>query len=99
LTCEKAIVSSKSKANHSSGAPRWTYALAAIVGALGLLWTIASTFIAKPEASRPMAASVPGVSVSGQGSVGVGAMSGGTITMGNPPKAENAVTPAAAASR
>ena len=31
-----------------SGAPRWTYALGAIVGAAALLWGIVSYFIPKP---------------------------------------------------
>ena len=31
-----------------SGAPRWTYAVGAIVGAAALLWGIVSYFIPKP---------------------------------------------------
>ena len=65
----------------SSGPPRWTYAVAAIVGAAGLIWTIVSTFLPKSEPQRP----TPSVSVSGTGSVGVGTMSGGEISVGAPP--------------
>ena len=69
-----------------SGAPRWTYAVGAIVGAAALLWGIVSYFITKPEAPKaPVAAApapVPSVNVEGTGNVGVGSMSGGTLTQG-----------------
>ena len=84
--------SSKRPPAPSSGAPRWTYALVAIVGAAGLIWTIVSTFIPKAEPAKPAraASSVPepagaaSVSVSGSGSVSVGTMSGGSINVGGP---------------
>jgi len=40
-----------------AGAPKWTYALGAIVAAVGLAWTIASHFIPKPQPLTPPAAS------------------------------------------
>ena len=70
----------------SSGAPRWTYAVGAIVGAAALLWGIVSYFIPKPEPLKPPVAAVPApapsVNVEGTGNIGVGTMSGGTITQG-----------------
>ena len=69
-----------------SGAPRWTDALGAIVGAAALLWGIVSYFIPKPEPPKlPVAvvpAPPPSVNVDGTGNIGVGSMSGGTITQG-----------------
>ena len=70
----------------ASGAPRWTYAVGAIVGAAALLWGIVSYFIPKPEPPKPPVAAfpppVPRVNVEGTGNIGVGTMSGGTITQG-----------------
>ena len=72
-----------------SGAPRWTYAVGAVVGAAALLWGIVSYFIPKPEAPKAPVAAVPApapsVNVEGTGNIGVGTMSGGTITQGAPP--------------
>ena len=68
-----------------SGAPRWTYALGAIVGAAALLWGIVSYFIPKPEPPKLPVAVVPAppsVNVDGTGNIGVGSMTGGTITQG-----------------
>ena len=69
-----------------SGAPPWTYKLAAFVGAAALLWAIVSYFIPKPEPPKlPVAAvpaPVPSVNVEGTGNIGVGSMSGGTLTQG-----------------
>ena len=69
-----------------SGAPRWTYAVGAIVGAAALLWGIVSYFIPKPEPPKAPVAAVPApapsVKVEGTGNIGVGTMSGGTLTQG-----------------
>ena len=80
-------MAAKSKiAPAASGAPRWTYALGAIVGAAALLWGIVSYFIPKPELAKPPVAAVPApvpsVNVEGTGNIGVGSMTGGTITQG-----------------
>jgi hypothetical protein len=81
-----------------SGAPRWTYAVGAIVGAVGLVWGIVSSFIPKPgdAAKAAPAATQPttSVTVSGSGNVGVGNNSG-TINIGAPAPA----TPPASTSR
>lgn len=85
-----------------SGAPRWTHALAAIVGAVAFCWGVVSFFISR--ADQQMAAQGPAesarthVTVSGSGSVGVGTMNGGTITTGSPaaPPAVGAASSAAA---
>ena len=77
-----------------SGAPRWTYAVGAIVGAAALLWGIVSYFIPKPEPPNAPVAVVPppppSVNVEGTGNIGVGTMSGGTITQGAPAGGEAA---------
>ncbi len=80
-------MAAKTKPNTPSGAPRWTYAVGAIVGAATLIWAIASYFIPKPEPAKPApatpaAAPASSVTVSGDGSVGVGTMQGGTINIG-----------------
>ena len=79
-----------------SGAPRWTYAVGAVVGAAALLGGIVSYFIPKPEPPKPPVAAVPApvpsVNVDGAGSIGVGSMTGGTITQGAPPVGEAAKT-------
>ena len=77
-----------------SGAPRWTYAVGAIVGAAALLWGIMSYFIPKPESPKAPVAAVPApapsVNVDGTGNIGVGSMTGGTITQGAPAGGEAA---------
>ena len=72
-----------------SGAPRWTYAVGAIVGAAAVLWGIVSYFIPKPEPPKitiPVPAPpAPKPEVSMEGgcnNIGVANMSGGTITQG-----------------
>lgn len=78
-----------------SGPPRWTYGLGAIVGAAGLVWTIASYFIPKPEPAKPPAPPAvpittpappaPAPSVSGSGNVVIGRdMTGGQIVVNAP---------------
>jgi hypothetical protein len=79
-------VAKKSPPNDArEGQPRWTYAVAAIVAAVGLVWGIISYFIPKPEPQKPpMTVTAPltsGVNVTGSGNVGVGTMSGGTINV------------------
>jgi hypothetical protein len=85
------MATSKSKPQppSPSGAPRWTYGLAAIVGAAGLIWAIVSHFVPKVEPAKPAQTTIatptpaaPAVTVSGSGSVGVGTMSGGSISVG-----------------
>ena len=79
------------KSKSELGPARWTYSLAAVVGAAGLMWAIVSYFIPKPDPLKPPAAVVipsqqgdASVDVSGSGSVGVGNMSGGTIGVAAP---------------
>lgn len=74
-----------------SGAPRWTYSLGAVVGAVGLCWAIVSYFVPKPESVKPAPASAPmspsgpvSVTAPGNDNVVVGSMTGGTITKGAP---------------
>lgn len=38
-----------------ASAPRWTYISAALIGILGLAWTIVSHFIPKNEVAKPIA--------------------------------------------
>jgi hypothetical protein len=48
-----------------SGAPRWTYGLTAVVGAVVAVWAVVSHFVPKAEAVKPVvaaAASVPAAS-------------------------------------
>ena len=81
------VTKANSASNKPPGAPRWTYVLGSLVGAVGLLWGIVSYFISKPESGKAgIAASAPNpaVTVSGSGSVGVGTMSGGQISLGSP---------------
>jgi hypothetical protein len=77
-------MATKSKPNGAKdGAPRWSYVVAAIVAAGGLLWGIVSYFIPEPELPKPtIAAPAPDVTVSGSGNVGEGTMSGGQISVG-----------------
>ena len=80
------------------GAPRWTYVAGAAVAVVGLIWSIASHFVPKPDLPKPIgAAPSPHVSVSGVGSVGVGTMSGGAISVGVP-ASPTTLAPAKAAS-
>ena len=81
-------MSEEQKPTTPSGAPQWTYIVAAI-GVIGtLIWTITSHFIPKPEAApaKPPAVSAPApaVTVSGSGNVGVSTMSGGSIHVNAP---------------
>ncbi len=85
-------MSEEQKPTTPSGAPQWTYIVAAI-GVIGtLIWTITSHFIPKPEAAPPAKPAVtasapapaPAVTVSGSGNVGVGTMSGGSINVNAP---------------
>lgn len=72
-----------------SGAPRWTYVAGAIVSIGTLLLGIATYVNSKPEPSRPATRPIPSVSVSGAGNVGIGTMSGGTVSVGVPTKADS----------
>jgi len=65
-----------------AGPPRWTYTIGAIIAAGGLIWTVASHFIPKPDSAAAAPTPVPNVSVTGKDNVGVGNMSGGTINNG-----------------
>ena len=87
------VTNPNAASSQPSGAPRWTYAVAAIVSVVGAAWAIASHFIPKAEpAAKPSMgaaglASTPGaasVSVSGSGNVGM-VNNSGTITVGVPP--------------
>lgn len=86
------VAKPKAASSQPSGAPRWTYAVAAIVSAIGAAWAIASHFIpkaepaAKPSMGAASQAPTPGaasVSVSGSGNVGM-VNNSGTITVGAP---------------
>jgi hypothetical protein len=68
---------------NGSNQPRWTHVVAAAVALAGLLWTIVSYFIPKPEVRPPEQPSTSTVRVNGDHSVGVGNMSGGQITTGS----------------
>lgn len=92
----------------ASGAPRWTYAVGAIVGVIALVWAIISFFIPKPEPPKPPVVAAPApapsppatsVTVEGTGNVGIGTMSGGSINVGAPPKADAPAAPPGAASK
>mgnify|MGYP001268532189 CR=1 FL=1 len=58
---EKQDSPKKQASGGDQGAPRWTYGLAAIVGAAALVWTVISHFIPKPEA--PSTAPAPQIMV------------------------------------
>lgn len=86
-----------------SGPPRWTFGLAAIVGAVALGWQIVSHFIPKVEAPKPPASPIaapptvaqppaptPGpisATATGQGGVAIGQMTGGSVQAGVAPSA------------
>ena len=80
----------KSPENDAVGA-RWLPLAGMAVTAVGAVWAIASFFIVKPEAARPVPASAPAlpatstVTVSGSGNVAAGTISGGTFNVGVPP--------------
>jgi hypothetical protein len=76
-----AAVVPKTKSNDAQeGPPRWTYIVAALVAAGGLLWGMISFFIPKPDPPKPSIGATPpatpppnvNVTVSGSGNVGVG---------------------------
>lgn len=74
-----------------AGAPRWTYALGAAVGALALGWTIVSHFIprAEPQKASSAAREVPlaaSVSVGGSNNTVIGVVTGGSVDIGTPAK-------------
>ena len=62
-----------SKDTKSSGQPRWTYVVGALVLAGGLLWTIISHFVPSrpPQPIMPSSNENVNVSVTGPGSVGI----------------------------
>jgi hypothetical protein len=77
----------ESNLSDEAGAPRWTYVVAALISAAGLVWAIVAFFLKQePAPAKPAAASTPSVnvSVSGSGNVGIGTMSGGDIKVGVP---------------
>lgn len=69
-----------------SGPPSWTYALGAIVGAVGVAWTVASHFIPKVEGAKaaPLAA-MPAVmqQATATGGTAVNASDGARVTVGS----------------
>lgn len=97
-----------------SGPPRWTFGLAAIVGAVALGWQIVSHFIPKAEAPGPPpapvsapptvaqpAAPTPGtisVTATGPGGVAIGQMTGGSVQAGVAAAPQAGAAPSAAAS-
>jgi hypothetical protein len=68
-----------------AGAPRWTYAVGAIVSAVAVVWGIVHFFLEPKEAPKPETAattsSTTNMSVKGDKNAIVGVMSGGTITI------------------
>lgn len=72
----------------AAGAPRWTYIVGTLVAVAGLVWGIVSFVLAARAQNRPTATTAAPVSVSGTGNVAVGTMSGGSITVGAPQKAD-----------
>lgn len=97
-----------------SGPPRWTFGLAAIVGAVALGWQIVSHFIPKVEAPNPPASPVaapptvaqppaptPGpisATATGPGGVAIGQMTGGSVQAGVAAAPQAGVAPSAATS-
>lgn len=79
------------------GAPRWTYAVAALIPLAALAWAVVSHFVPKAEPTRAAPAAVapttsqPGgavaVEIGGSGNVGIGVMSGGQVNVATPPTA------------
>lgn len=51
------------KPKPAAGAPPWTYALSAIVGAAALVWGIVSYFVPKPEPTKTPVVVAPGPAV------------------------------------
>jgi predicted metal-binding membrane protein len=54
---------SEPKTNESTGAPRWTYVLAAIVGVVTLAWAVVSYFLS----AGSKAESPPGITIRSEG--------------------------------
>ena len=79
----------------ASGAPPWTYALSAIVGAAALVWGIVSYFVPKPEPAKTPVVVAPGLAVTqsaiANGGTAVNATGDARVAVG--------VDPASAATR
>jgi hypothetical protein len=74
-----------------SGPPRWTYTLAAIVGAVGVVWAVVSHFVPKAGTAASAAPSSTTITVNGNGSLATQTMTGGVIHIGQPPAASASV--------
>jgi len=75
-----------------SGAPRWTAVLGAVVGAVGVLWSIVSYFMSHPLGREPPPRNTPlSISVS-EGGIGIGEMHGGQIIYGSRPSSDSSKT-------
>jgi hypothetical protein len=87
----------------TGGPPLWVMGLTAIVTAAGLVWTIASHFIPKAEAAKPVAAApapaaasvVISPQVSAPGGIAIGVVDRSQLTLGTPPATHQAHPPAA----
>ena len=76
-------VKAKKASSEPSGAPRWTYVVAAIVGVVGMAWAIASHFIPKTSDNPKTTLAPPQISVTqeniqGSGNKAIGIETGGT---------------------
>ena len=66
-----------------NGAPRWTYILAAIAGAMGTTWAMLSHFV--PTAATRAAVGAQHVSVFGHNNVGIETTNSGEMIVEQPP--------------
>lgn len=70
----------------AAGAPPWTYALSAIVGAAALVWGIVSHFVPKPELTQTPVLAAPGPAVTqsatANGGTAVNATGGALVAVG-----------------